>query len=234
MKMRTLTVLALLLIPCFHAMAGNSHADRRHEFVYGVKFSASSTATNPSRLSTGSTQLNEFRIDSQVGTSLTLQGGFDFGKTALMTGIGFDYSRSTIYVDFNSWEGSELSPKEGCLSVDMKDLMVPLRLEYTCIDQAPYKMSVFAGPKFRIIPEGNFSSSFSKFPKENLEEKPVDCLACGTVGVGVKTGRTFFEFEIESSFSNISKGIYDSTGNATDITIDRRLTIMSFSIGILL
>lgn len=235
MNTKALTILILSLFTCLPIMADDSYQPNgRHEFLYGVKLSASSTASTPIRLMHGDTRLKEYRIDSQVGTSLTFQGGYGFGRLSLMTGIGFDYSRSTIYVDFNSWEGSGLSPKEGCLSVEMKDLMVPLRLEYICIDQQPYSMSVFAGPKLRVIPGSNFSSSLNTFPYDNLKEIPTDYLVDGSFGIGVKTGRTFFEVELEQSFNNISKGIFNAMDNPTDIRIDRRLAIMTFSLGILL
>lgn len=211
-----------------------THRNNGHEFLYGVKISASSAAGNPTDLFNGSLKLTDYRIDSQVGTSVTFQGGIGFDRITLMSGIGLDYSRSTIYVDFNSWEGSGLSPKMGCLSVEMKDIIIPLRLGYTCIDQDPYSMSVFMGPKMRFIPAGSYESTFQSFPSENLTEDPADYLVTGSIGVGVKTGRTFFEFELEHSFNNISKSINDMNGHHSGIIVDRKLNIMTFSVGILL
>jgi len=229
----TLWVIATLPFCRVHA-EDYVHGKGNHEFLYGVKISASSAATNPYKIAVGSIGLKEYRIDSQVGTSLMLNGGVGFGQFRILSGIGLDYSRSTIYVDFNSFEGSNLQADEGCLSVEMKDLMIPLKLDYTLIDQEPYRLSVFAGPKARLVLPGSYDSDFQQFPAEGLKEEPSTLMMSGAIGIGVQTGRTFFEFELEHSFSNLSDGIMDRNGHPSGIVIDRKLNIMTFSVGILL
>ena len=113
--------------------------------------------------------------------------------------------------------------------------MVPLQFGYHIVNQAPYCMSVFTGPRLRYIPDKYFTSTINNTNPYSFTERPNGFCIGWTAGLSVQIGRTFLDFEYETTINNLSGSLNENKGAipATTYKLDRRMGIISFSYGIM-
>lgn len=229
----TLAVL-LLAMPAV-AVQPETARDAMSLFTWGVRAGFAANSTYVTNAVIDGHTIEDYRQDTQLGNFAAFQFRLNSRKLFLQTGIGIGSNKSTFYIDRNSWDPELESVNELGVSYSINSLMVPLQVGYHLVNNAPYSLSVFTGPRFRLPFADKYESEITGNLQDELEENLPNMIAGWTLGLGIQIGRSFFDFEYECGISDISGGIHPVAANVPDpgITLDRRLGIMSFSFGIM-
>ena len=118
----------------------------------------------------------------------------------------------------------------------IRSIDIPICYGYNFIQQGPYAMSVFGGPKIRYIWRHKSKVTFRNFDVEDLHESLRPLNVSFTLGVAVAISRIFFDFRYDIGLLNMSEGVtYTPTPEETDeyaVSYRRRDNVLSFSLGI--
>ena len=106
---------------------------------------------------------------------------------------------------------------------------------YHIVNSPPYCMSAYTGPRFRYTPDKFYSVQYNGLEPYDITDTPIELIMGWTIGLSVKIGRQFLDFEYEATINPVSGPITDLSNNdpATEYRLNRRVGIMSFSYGIL-
>ena len=104
---------------------------------------------------------------------------------------------------------------------------IPVLYGYNFVEQGPYSMAVFGGPKIRLLWRKQSDITFQNFDQENLTEELQPMSLSFTLGVAVTISPIFFDFRYDLGLLNLSKQI---SGN--EVNYRRRDNVLSFSLGI--
>ncbi|MCC8132765.1 MAG: PorT family protein [Tannerellaceae bacterium] len=121
------------------------------------------------------------------------------------------------------------------LDLQLRSLKVPVLLGYKFIKEDPYGLSWMVGPKLKYNYKNDYSFDISNSRNRfTTSSNPVDISI--VTGIAASIGRLFIDFSYkfglnrkESDFTNI----YASEKTITDISIYKRMNVMSFSLGLL-
>lgn len=229
----TLLTAALLAIP---AVAAEPAAGREtmRTFTWGARAGFAANSTYITKAVIDGHEIEDYRQDTQLGNFAAMQFRFNARRLFLQTGIGLSRNKSTFYIDRNSWNPLAESVNEMGLCYSMTSLTVPIQAGCHIVNNTPYCLSVSTGPTFRLPFKTKYSTEFIGI-QEALEETAPDLIVGWALGLGIQIGRSFFDFEYECGINNISSGIRSDADGIPDpdITLDRRMTILSFSFGIM-
>ena len=180
-------------------------------------------------------ELTEYTQDTQVGTFATLLLRLNSRTIFLQTGLGLSSNKSCFFMDLNSWNPEAETRNTMSCSYTLKSLTLPLQMGYHIVNSPPYCMSAFTGPRFHYSPEKFYSVQYTNLEPYQITDTPVELMMGWTIGLSVKIGRTFLDFEYEATINPISGPITDlnEIDPAPNYRLNRRLGIMSFSYGIL-
>lgn len=143
--------------------------------------------------------------------------------------------RSAIEFDVNSWNSESTTTDMAAFAMKGYYMEIPLVFGYNIINEEPYSMSLFTGPKISIPFTNTYSTNFSGFKQEGLSEEPSSHSFSWTVGVGYKIGRAFFNFNYDLGLNNISEKInYETPPTNTNsiVSMDRKTGVFSFALGV--
>ena len=206
-------------------------------FGWGARIGFAATSTYLTDIIVDGHSLSDYTQDTQVGNFASLQLRLNSKRLLFQTGIGLSFNKSSFIIDKNSWDKESALRNELTYSYSMKSLLVPVQVGYHFINQPPYSMSVFTGPRLRYIPDKYYSVEHSNMAPDSYQfnEFPNNLLVGWTVGLSVQIGRTFLDFEYEATINKVTRGIYATDANEPDpnYKLDRRVGIISFSYGIM-
>lgn len=236
MRLRMLTTSAVLL---FTVSALSQNQDRSDlpaiSYNWGAKMGFSATATYVTDAYIEGHKLTSYTQDTQVGNFLSLIARLSSRSFFIQSGLGFNYNKSCVYIDKNSWNPESGSVNDFSCQFSLKSITLPIQLGYHIVNRQPYCMSVFTGPRLRFTPDNYYSVEFHNLDPYQFTEKPTEIIMGWTGGLSVKIGRTFIDFEYEATVNTVSGPMTDmsETTPAPDYRLNRRLGIMSFSYGII-
>lgn len=234
MRLRALTF--LLLIPAMAIQAQNSRSTLpAFSTNWGAKVGFAATATYVTDAVIDGHTLTDYTQDTQIGNFAVLMLRLNSRTVFVQTGLGLCLNKSSFYIDMNSWDPEAESRNEMSCSYKMKSFFLPLQLGYHIVNQPPYFMSVFTGPRLRYTPDKFYTVQYNNLDPYQFTEKPTEMVIGWTAGLSVRIGRTFLDFEYEASINKVSGPMVELTqaDPAPHYTIDRRVGIMSFSYGIM-
>ena len=135
----------------------------------------------------------------------------------------------------NSWDPDSETKDEMSCSYQLTSLTLPLQIGYHIVNSPPYCMSAFTGPRLHYTPDKFYSVQYQNLEPYQITDSPIELIMGWTVGLSVKIGRTFLDFEYEATINPISGQMIDlnNIDPTPDYRLNRRLGIMSFSYGIL-
>lgn len=236
MKLRSLLFFtALLLTSATHAQFLSRSSLPAFSTSWGAKVGFAATATYVTDANVDGHKLTEYSQDTPVGNFAALLVRFNSRTIFLQTGLGFSYNESTFMMDLNSWDPEAETQRGMSCSFNYKSYTLPLQIGYHIVNSPPYCMSALTGPRFRYTPDNFYTVSYNGFDPYLMTDTPTNFITGWTIGLSVKIGRTFLDFEYEATLNPISGPMTDlnNINPAPDYKINRRLGIMSFSYGIL-
>lgn len=195
--------------------------------------------------------IEEFEIDgikkddpetqTQVGYFFALFSRVNFHKHYIQLEASTHYTRSEIAIDLTdfgySLENTGINP-DSKLKFHRRTLEFPLLYGYNFVKKNPYELALFVGPKLRYtFDRGNDDTKSSNNAIEILEKsKPLT--ACIVFGLGTRISNFVLDVRYEFGVDNISKSsaytLKLPTGeNSGELTLNRRMNLMSFSLGVI-
>ncbi len=236
MKLRVLATLCLILTAT-SSMAQESlgRQFQSTKFNWGVRIGFAATGTYLTEAVMNDHKLPDYTQDTQVGNFIALQFRLTSNSVLLQTGVGLSSNKSSFFVDRNSWDAESTTRYEVGCSYSALSMMIPLQIGYHVIDRPPYRMSIFTGPRLRYVPSKYYSVEYTNTDPYIYSDSPTELVIGWTAGMSIQIGRTFLDFEYEATINNVSSGMYETTGNASApvFTLDRRVSIISFSYGMI-
>lgn len=236
MKLRVLATLCLILTAT-SSMAQESlgRQFQSTKFNWGVRIGFAATGTYLTEAVMNDHKLPDYTQDTQVGNFIALQFRLTSNSVLLQTGVGLSSNKSSFFVDRNSWDAESTTRDEVGCSYSALSMMIPLQIGYHVIDRPPYRMSIFTGPRLRYVPSKYYSVEYTNTDPYIYSDSPTELVIGWTAGMSIQIGRTFLDFEYEATINNVSSGMYETTGNASApvFTLDRRVSMISFSYGII-
>lgn len=236
MKLRTLTLLtALLLFQTAQAQFLSRSSLPAFSSSWGAKVGFAANATYVTDAYLKGHELTEYTQDTQVGNFAAFLLRLNSRTIFLQTGLGLSFNQSCFYMDMNSWDPDSETKNEMSCSYQLTSLTLPLQIGYHIVNSPPYCMSAFTGPRFHYTPDKFYSVQYQNLEPYQITDSPIELIMGWTVGLSVKIGRTFLDFEYEATINPISGQMIDlnNIDPAPDYRLNRRLGIMSFSYGIL-
>ena len=236
MKLRALTLLtALLLFQTAQAQFLSRSSLPAFSSSWGAKVGFAANATYVTDAYLKGHELTEYTQDTQVGNFATFLLRLNSRTIFLQTGLGLSFNQSCFYMDMNSWDPDSETKDEMSCSYQLTSLTLPLQIGYHIVNSPPYCMSAFTGPRFHYTPDKFYSVQYQNLEPYQITDSPIELIMGWTVGLSVKIGRTFLDFEYEATINPISGQMIDlnNIDPAPDYRLNRRLGIMSFSYGIL-
>jgi len=234
MRRLILSVLALLPIITLHAVEPNGPQPFPF-FTWGAKIGFNATGTYISQAVLDGKELNSYEQDTQVGNFCSLHFRFNSSRLFFQSGVGLSSNKTTVNVDRNSWKENSQTPDYLTASFVMRSVTVPVQIGCHVVNQSPYCMSLFTGPRLRYTPQKYYSATFVNDSPYNLAETGKALSVGWTIGLSILIERTFLDFEYEAGISNLSKDFNDTSGAYTgsDFKFGHRTSILSFSYGIM-
>lgn len=231
MKRLFLSVLALLPVIMSHAVEPKGPQPFPF-FTWGAKIGFNATGTYVTEAVIDGKELPGYEQDTQVGNFGTLQFRLNSKRLFFQSGIGLSANKSSVNIDRNSWNSESQTKDFISASYYMTSMTVPVQIGCHIVNQSPYCMSLFTGPKFRYTPKKYFSATFTNQNPYNLVETNKALSVGWSIGLSILIERTFLDFEYEAGINNLSKDIID-TNSGTGINIGHRISVLSFSYGIM-
>lgn len=116
-----------------------------------------------------------------------------------------------------------------------KSVDLPVMIGYNIVKQGPYALSLMIGPKLKYNYQVSYFSAISDNGNEYTNDNTPFCVNFVT-GIGVSVWRLFFDFNYEFGLNNVEsnfKEIVSSKPTEVNVIIDKRINLMSFSLGFL-
>ena len=234
---RLVLAMACASIPALMANARQPDGNENDipAIVWGARIGFAATSTYLTDFVIDGHELTDYTQDTQLGNFASLQFRLNSKKMLFQTGIGISINKSSFSFDKNSWNKESDSRNEVLCSYSMKSILVPLQIGYHFVNQPPYCMSVFTGPRLRYIPDKHYWIEYKNLAPYEFSESPNNLLIGWTAGLSIQIGRTFLDFEYEVTINKVSRGMYPANDNdlTPDYRLDRRVGIISFSYGIM-
>lgn len=233
--MRRNILSVLLLVPLVTHALEPGKFEPLPLFTWGARVGFNATGTYIDKAVFDGKELGGYEQDTQVGNFFALQFRLNSSRLFFQSGVGLSSNKSTVSIDRNSWNSKSQTPDYLSVSYNMKSLTVPVQVGYHIVNQSPYCMSVFTGPRFRYTPSKFNSTTFSNQEPFSLAEDQKNLSVGWTIGLSVQIQSTFFDFEYEAGINNTSKSLYDTSGAspAPVFEIGHRISVISFSYGLM-
>lgn len=236
MKLRSLIITAVFLMATTAQAQFLSRSSLpAFSSSWGAKVGFAASATYVTDAFINGHELTEYTQDTQVGNFAAILLRLNSRTVFLQTGLGLSSNKSTFTMDLNSWDPEAESKNNMSCSYVLKSLTLPLQVGYHIVNSPPYCMSAFTGPRFRYTPDNFYQVQYNNLDPYLITDTPIELITGWTLGLSVKIGRTFLDFEYEATINTISGPMKDLNDiePAPDYRLNRRLGIMSFSYGIL-
>lgn len=235
MKQRVLALFCMMLpaITVFGQESGSSHSS--YYLNWGLKVGFAATGTYLTEAVIDGHKLSDYKQDTQVGNFAAVQLRLNAKRLLIQTGVSLNSTKSSFSIDKKSWnQVSTIRNEIGC-SYSMLSMAIPIQIGYHIINKPPYSMSLFTGPRLRYTPERYYSVTYTNTAPYEFTDTPHELIMGWTAGLSIQIGRTFLDFEYEATINNVSDRMYETSGAnpVPDYALDRRISIISFSYGIM-
>ena len=226
---------AVILVLCFSCVLTHAQQKDSSPVNYGVKAGFSSTIYEVQLLSVAGTPINSYLAKSEISSFYTLFARTNIGRHYVQTEVSYNISNYTIDLYTTQFNPSAQPHDKSILGTKIIGLEVPLYYGYHILQEGPYGLSFYVGPKAKFTLTDFSRHTFINFPytqiKENINPINFSCM----VGLGINISRVFFDFSFEYGLHNISNGFTttDLGDNIShnDFIFNRRKNVFSFSIG---
>ena len=239
--MKTLLLTLMLCVVGYASAASETEnaktASHKHSAVsFGVKGGFNSTMLFADVFHIGGNKVSDTQNNYKVGYFASAFLRFNFKKHFIQPEISYNVNQASVSINAQP-ENSTLIPGNALVKSKMYSFDFPLLYGYKFIDQHPYGMALFVGPKVAWTWDKHTNVEYIGFYQKDINEefKPLNYSAI--FGLAVNISNIFCDFRYEIGLNNISESIvYNQQEtsiphNEKEIIFKRRRNVLSFSVG---
>lgn len=246
MQVRKLVILGLLCGCLWPALQAQRLMEMRDKsFNFGAKVGLNSIFPYFTELTLDGTAIEKTYASYQVGYQASLFCRFNKDRFFIQPSLTWQHGSSEIAFFYDSpvqpAESSDQNPTyttTACnLAISSNSFEVPVLFGYHLVRQAPYGLSLMAGPKLRYIYRERYKGTTETDQQPYLfEEESRPFTVNLATGVSVTIGRLFFDFTYEfglpqtSHFTAESKSLPDESHK---LFVKRHTNVLNYSLGFL-
>jgi len=205
-------------------------------FNLGAKVGLNSTFPVIHSISIGGAEAENIHLQYKVGVMAAVFGRINIDRFFLQPSISYRYSSGDIRFNLPA-EEENTNPFTGFdqLTYRIKSFEAPVLIGYKIVNEGPYGLSFMAGPNIKYSYDVSYESNFRNSPNQYLSDSTP--WGIGIVcGVGVTLWRFFFDVTYEFGLNQVDSDFKDVSSKEpteNNITIDKRINMLSFSLGFL-
>ena len=204
-------------------------------FNYGVKVGFSSTIYEVRDFMVASMPIKDYMAKSEISSFYTVFARANIKRHYLQTEVSYNISNYSIEFGTDQWNPLALAHEKSIISTKIVGFEIPLFYGYHILQQGPYGLSFYIGPKAKFIMTDLSSHTFEQSTYKQFEEHIRPMNFSLMTGLGINISRVFFDFSFEYGLHNISQGFttVDTSDNlhSDDFIFNRRKNVLSFSLG---
>ncbi|MDF9831065.1 porin family protein [Parabacteroides sp. PF5-6] len=246
--MRSFSLLLLLSFVSFSSFAQENEEVRKSNFVYqsktfnlGATIGFNSTFPIVKSITIDDLQLEDIRLTYKVGVQASVFGRINVDRFFIQPSFSWQHSEGDIHFSIPQAElpdlpAAETTRQSAHLEMSRQSLQVPVHIGYHIVREGPYALSFLAGPTLKYDYNVTYKSLSTGSVHEFLSESNPFGLNIA-MGISVQIWQLFFDFsyefglnQTETDFRNKQAG---SPTIENNIRIDKRINVMSFSLGII-
>ncbi len=230
--------IGILLLLTFSSLTyGQSKLFVEKDKIFNFGFTAGLRSSLPvvNSLTIDGIEAENLQVHYRVGYQGSVFCRLNIDRIFLQPSISWQHSSSEIRFSLPSEIENTQDLFSNRLKLRHESIEVPVLVGYKIIKESPYGLSLMIGPKFKYNYNTkytfNFENSMNRFSNDSNE---IDINI--VMGVGVSIWRLFFDFTYEFGLNKMDsdfKNLNPVEASITDITIDKRMNVMSFSLGLL-
>lgn len=228
MRISKILFLLFMLLPV--SVFSQEDKYNKFEFNYGIKLGFHAATYN-----TTDFQIDGYNYDDRVIQSNRI--GYSVAPFARITKNRFylqtetNFSISRYYFEFE--EDTNLpNPATPTYELTTYCMQIPLLLGYNFVQSGAYGMSVFTGPKTKLIFTSLSKQNYDNFKYSNLYESLRKVTYYWEIGLGINIANFFFDFVYDIGLRNNTHGIIN--GSTGEIYYAKRSdNLLNFSVGIM-
>lgn len=210
-------------------------------FNFGAKVGFNATFPVLNSLSINGKEAENIDIEYKVGYLAAIFCRVNIERFFLQPSFSWHRSEGNIRFTIPQTLSEENFQNNTMVSSDLlmmktNSLEVPIMVGYNLVKNGPYGLSLMIGPKFKYNYKLAYTVESSSTQIDYVNENTPFGLNIAT-GVGVSIGRLFFDFvyefglnQVESDFERVDNPVPEIN---YDINIDKRVNVMSISLGFL-
>lgn len=239
--MRKYYLIGALLSCCLLAGAQGIMRVEDKAFNFGAKVGFNATFPVLNSLSINGKEAENIDIEYKVGYLAAIFCRVNIERFFLQPSFSWHRSEGNIRFTIPQTLSEENFQNNTMVSSDLlmmktNSLEVPIMVGYNLVKNGPYGLSLMIGPKFKYNYKLAYTVESSSTQIDYVNENTPFGLNIAT-GVGVSIGRLFFDFvyefglnQVESDFERVDNPVPEIN---YDINIDKRVNVMSISLGFL-
>ena len=226
--MKKLCAILFLLLTTFVA----TNAQEKLQFSTGFKAGVQASTYQQTEFTLDGYNYNKKSLNTRIGYTFSAFLRMSKGRPYIQTEAIF----STDKYNF-SFETVNYTPNfEDNIArykLTTTSMHVPLLLGYNFVNTETYKMSVFTGPKAKILFTSLSDQDFINFPFANAKEELDPLTFSWVLGFEVNIAKICFDFVYQLGLNNTSKYIYIPETN-DKFYFNRNIDVLGFSLGVTL
>ncbi len=239
-------LLLLLLILLGHSLCYStnskelkSNEPNNKKINFGLKAGFNSSMFLVSRFKIKDVSIKDYQNNYKIGYFGAMFMRFNIQRHFLQPEISYNISRCEIEFDKLGSQHPDIAPDYASINSTIHSIDIPLLYGFNITKNGPYGMSIFLGPKLKCIWTRKNKITFDNFDQKGIYEELKPFNFSAVIGVAVNISRIFFDFRYEQGLHNISRSVlYDNINTdgsigVSNLTLNRREQVLSFSLGVL-
>lgn len=239
--MKTLLITLMLLVAGSASAASEPDnvktvKQKQSAVSFGVKGGFNSTMLFADVFHIGGDKVSDTQNNYKVGYFASAFLRFNFKKHFIQPEVSYNINQASVNINVQP-DNTAIMPENALVKSKMISFDFPLLYGYKFIDQHPYGMAFFIGPKVAWTWDKHTKIEYAGFYQQDIEEsfKPLNYSAI--FGLAVNISNIFCDFRYEIGLNNISESVSynrDQTTpphNEKEIVFKRRRNVLSFSVG---
>lgn len=240
--MRPKHLLLLLWISLVPIVSLAQERPERPKWIeWGVKAGVNAPYISINKFEINGVEQEKPETQTQVGYFFALFSRVNIHKHYIQLEASTHYTRSEITTDLTdfgiSLENTGINP-EAKIEFHRRTLEVPLLYGYNFVKKNPYELALFVGPKLRYTFDRGNDDTKSNNNAIEIHEETQPLTTCIVFGLGTRISNFVLDVRYEFGLNNISRSATYTmklpTGeNSGELTLNRRMNLMSFSLGVI-
>lgn len=243
--MRYLLPIALLFLLPFNGLSRETNSDTvkpKHvkSFNWGAKIGFNSILPVINSFVVDGVEIqNETRVEYKVGNMGAVFCRLNLDRFFIQPSLSLHKNESDIYFRLPEEPGAITPVFKGDmdkkLNLKIYSVDLPVMIGYNIVKEAPFGLSIMAGGKVKHNFNIRYTSNLDGYQeKYTSDDNPFRVNLVG--GIGVTLWQLFFDFTYEVGINHRETDFKEVRTNEplpNNIVLDKRLNMMSFSLGVL-